>query len=122
VTLLDSSLWIDFFRGGSHREAVLSLLRSAGAVLVPTVCLSEVPRFIERTLTSGDALRAATAMRAQTVVDLTADLAVQSARIGLQHRLPLADSIIYATARMYDASLWTMDTDFQGLPEVVLFD
>ena len=100
----------------------MSLLRSAGEVLVPTVCRSEVPRFIERTLTSADALRAATAMRAQTVVDLTADLAVQSARIGLKHRLPLADSIIYATARMYDAGLWTMDTDFQGFPEVVYFD
>ena len=122
MTVLDSSLWIDFFRGGSHQATVLSLLSGAGQVLVPTVCLSEVLRFMERTLSPADALRAATVMRAQTVIDLTADLAMHSARIGLRHRLPLADSIIYATARMHGAGLWTMDTDFQGLAEVVFFE
>jgi predicted nucleic acid-binding protein len=52
------------------------------------------------------------------VVDLTAELAILSARVGIEHRLPLADSIVYATALAHDAVVWTMDGDFDGLDGV----
>jgi predicted nucleic acid-binding protein len=55
------------------------------------------------------------------VVDLDADLALAAARFGLRHRLPLADSIVYATARRFEATVWTQDADFDGLPDVRYF-
>ena len=32
--------------------------------------------------------------------------------------LPLADSIMLATAEQYDATLWTQDSDFKGVEGV----
>lgn len=64
------------------------------------------------------ALQAVAVMAQGLVVDLTAPLALLSARLGLEYKLPLADSIVYATARERDAEVWTQDADFEGLPRV----
>jgi predicted nucleic acid-binding protein len=51
-------------------------------------------------------------------VELDAALALRAAALGLRHKLPLADSIIYATAQAAAATVWTQDSDFEGLPGV----
>lgn len=56
-----------------------------------------------------------------TILPHDGTLAIVAARLGLEHRLPLADSIVYATARAHDATLWTMDADFEGLEGVRYF-
>ena len=55
------------------------------------------------------------------VVLLDAALAIAAAVYGLKHKLPLADSIIYATAKRSDAVIWTQDADFKALPNVKYF-
>ena len=55
------------------------------------------------------------------VVDLDPEIASQAARVGIAHRLPLADSIVYATAQRHDATVWTQDSDLEGLPGVRFF-
>jgi predicted nucleic acid-binding protein len=57
-------------------------------------------------------------MQQGTVVDLDARLALVAARISLERKLPMADSIILATARAYEATVWTQGADFKGLPHV----
>jgi predicted nucleic acid-binding protein len=57
-------------------------------------------------------------MQQGTVVDLDARLALSAARVSLESRLPMADSIVLATARVHDATLWTQDADFEGLAGV----
>jgi predicted nucleic acid-binding protein len=52
------------------------------------------------------------------VVDLDSELAIHAARLSLQAKLPMADSIVYATARASEATLWTQDDDFEGLDDV----
>lgn len=44
--------------------------------------------------------------------------AMQRAQLSHYLRLPMADSSILATARIYQARLYTMDTDFQGFSDV----
>ncbi len=56
------------------------------------------------------------------VLDLDADLSIEAARIGVERGLPLADSIIYASAARFGATLWTQDAHFKGLPGVVFFE
>ena len=60
-------------------------------------------------------------MRQATVEALDEDLAFQAARLGLNHKLPLADSIVLATARRREATVWTHDSDFEGLEKVEYF-
>lgn len=66
----------------------------------------------------GDALQAIAVMKQGLVVDLDTSTALRAAKLSLEHRLPLADSVILATAREYEATLWTQDADFQDLPDV----
>lgn len=52
------------------------------------------------------------------IVDLDSSLAFQAAELSVEHRLAPADSVILATARAFDAYLWTQDSDFEGLEKV----
>jgi toxin FitB len=65
-----------------------------------------------------DALRVTAVMKQARVVELDSELALAAARLSFDLKLPLADSVIYATARRYDAIIWTQDKDFEGLANV----
>ena len=73
---------------------------------------------IARQRGEGDALQAIAFMSQGKVIDLDADIAISAAVEALAHKLPLADSIVYATAKANDATVWTQDEDFEGLPGV----
>ena len=90
-------------------------------LLVPSITLTEVYKFVARLSDARSAMRATAQMKRGRVVNLDETLAIEAARIGLRHKLPLADSIIYATARRFDALLWTRDADFKDLPGVRFF-
>ena len=57
-------------------------------------------------------------MQQGRVVDLSSSLALSAVRLSIEHKLPMADSIILATARKHGATLWTQDADFDGVPRV----
>jgi predicted nucleic acid-binding protein len=57
-------------------------------------------------------------MQQGRIVELDSALALIAARIGTDTKLALADSVVLATARQADATLWTQDADFEGLPDV----
>jgi predicted nucleic acid-binding protein len=85
---------------------------------VPTISLLEVFKRVLQQRGENAALQAIAQMRQGRVVDLDADLAIQAASLGLLHKLPLADSVMLATARAHGAMLWTQDADFDGFDGV----
>jgi predicted nucleic acid-binding protein len=87
-------------------------------LLVPSVCLYEVFKIVLRQRGEPAALQAVALMRQGRVVDLTERIALLAAESSLQEKLPMADSIILATARLHDAHIWTQDADFEGLGNV----
>jgi predicted nucleic acid-binding protein len=118
VIVVDSCGWVERLAGSPHGELYGEAMQDPEAMLVPAVCVTEVFRTIARELGEPSALVAIGLMRQATVVALDGDLAVEAARLGLAQGLPLADSIIYATALRHHAELWTHDTHFRGLPGV----
>jgi len=60
-------------------------------------------------------------MKQAKVVNLDESIAVHAAKISLEKKIPMADAIIYATAMLYDAIVYTQDDDFEGLPGVRYF-
>ena len=66
----------------------------------------------------GDALQVVAVMQQGTVIDLDARIALSAARLSIEASLPMADSVVLATARAYGAVLWTQDSDFKHLPDV----
>ena len=118
MNVVDSSAWMSWIsdhRNAQHFEAPIL---DIDHLLVPTITLTEVFKSMLRQTNETMALQAVTQMKLGKVVSLDPSLAVEAAKIGITLKLPLADSIIYATARKFDATLWTQDSDFRDLPGV----
>ncbi|MGB7156415.1 MAG: type II toxin-antitoxin system VapC family toxin [Tepidisphaeraceae bacterium] len=115
---MDSSGWLEYFADGPNADVFAKPILDAAELIVPTISITEV--FKRMNLQRGEeaALIAVTAMRRGRVIDLTSQLAVSAAQLGIELKLALADSIILATARAQDATIWTQDADFEAIEGV----
>lgn len=118
MNVVDSSAWLEYFADGPSARFFAPAVEKTDELVVPTLCLYEVFKRVLQQRDESAALRAVAVMQQGTIVDLSASLALSAATLGTQLKLPMADSVIYATARAYDATLWTQDADFEGLPHV----
>ena len=118
MNVVDSSAWLEYFADGPNAEEFAQVIEDPGALLVPSITLFEVFKRVRGQRDSEIALHAVSQMRRGRVIDLDADLAVAAADLSADLKLPLADSVILATARAFNATLWTQDSDFDGLEDV----
>lgn len=121
MNLVDSSAWLSYFADDANAAHFAPAIEDLPRLVVPSITITEVGRRIMQQRDEAAALRYVALMMQGRVVDLDADLALAAARLGLRHRLPLADSIVYATARRFEATVWTQDADFDALPGVRYF-
>ncbi|MBI4842613.1 MAG: type II toxin-antitoxin system VapC family toxin [candidate division NC10 bacterium] len=118
MNLVDSSAWLEYFANGPNASVFSPAIERIDELLVPSLTLYEVFKRVLQQRDEGHALHAVAAMQQGTVVDLDARIALSAARISYENKLPMADSVILATARAYGAMVWTQDADFKGLPDV----
>ena len=118
--VVDSSGWIEVFTDGPAANQFLEVLSREEQLVVPSLSVLEVYKWILREHSESDAIRAAAVMQRGTVINLDSTLALAAAQLSHQHKLPTADSVILATARSADATLFTLDTVFQELESVQL--
>lgn len=118
MNVVDSTAWLEYFADGPNADFFAGAIEATGELLVPAISLYEVFKRVLQQRGEDAALQAVALMQQGQVVDLTSPLALSAARLGQENRLPLADSVIYATALSHDATLWTQDADFEGLPGV----
>lgn len=116
--VVDSSAWLAYFADEPTAEQFADAIEHTTRLVVPSVCLTEVFKVVARQRGEGDALQVMAIMQQGVVVDLDAALALSAAAVSLEHRLPLADSIVYATAKQVGGVVWTQDDDFKDLPDV----
>ena len=121
LTVVDSSGWLEYFGIGDAGDSFAAAIDAPEGLIVPVISIFEVYKRLRPQSGEFDALRAVSVMRLGRVVELDVDLAIKAADLSTTHKLPMADSIIYATARCFDAELWTQDADFDGLPGVRYF-
>jgi len=122
MNVVDSSGWLEFFADGPNASFFAPALQKPAELLVPTVSIYEVFKRILQQKEETDALRAVAAMQQGSVLPLDEGLALSAARLSLDAKLPLADSIMLASARTAGASLWTQDKDFEGMEGVRYFE
>ena len=118
MNVVDSSGWLEYFADGPAAAYFAPAIENAADLIVPTLSLYEVFKRVLHQRGENAALSAIAVMQQSDVVELTAPLALSAATISVQHKLPMADSVMYATARAFDATLWTQDADFENLPHV----
>jgi predicted nucleic acid-binding protein len=115
--LVDSSAWLEYLAGTTRAQIFATAIEDEESLVVPVICIYEVFKKILRERGDTAALKAISVMKSGKVVELNESLALEAA----YHHLPLADSLIYATAQRHNALLWTQDSDFGGLPNVCYF-
>ena len=118
MNLVDSSGWLEYFASPATAEVFKAPLADRGSLIVPTICIFEVHRVISRQYGNDIANRYAHVMRQGRVVNLETADAIFASEISVRNRLATADAIIYATAVLYSATLWTQDAHFKDLPNV----
>jgi predicted nucleic acid-binding protein len=118
MNLVDTSGWIEFFFDGPNAAYFAKPIEKTKELLVPTICLYEVFKKVNVAGNEAQALQAVAQMREGHVVDLTEPIALSASLISIKHKLPMADSMIYATGLANNAVLWTQDIDFADLPGV----
>jgi predicted nucleic acid-binding protein len=118
VNVVDSSAWLEYFADGPNAGFFAPAIEATDELVVPSICLLEVFKRVCQQRGEGPALQAVALMQQGRIVELDSALALIAARIGTDTKLALADSVVLATARQADATLWTQDADFEGLPDV----
>ncbi len=117
LRVLDSSAWIELLGNIARGSLFAPAASDVANLLVPTICILEVLKWVRRERGEADALRTRWRMLLGRVIALDAHLASQAA----EFQLPLADSVIYATSCQFHAELRTQDAHFEGLPNVRFF-
>lgn len=118
MNIVDSSAWLEYFADGPNAEHFAGAIEDTAALVVPSITLLEVFKRIAQQRDEALALKYIAVMQQGEVIDLDPALALRAAAVGLRHKLPLADSIIYATAQSVQGIVWTQDADFKDLDEV----
>ena len=120
LVLVDSSGWLEYITGDDKADDFGAVLQSDVQVLVPTIVLYEVLKIMLLRAGKSDADVFLSEALRRTVVDLTDTIALAAASLSIDHKLPMADAIIYASARSHRAELVTSDAHFTGLPGVTI--
>jgi predicted nucleic acid-binding protein len=118
MNVVDSSAWLEYFANGPNASFFAKPIEQVDKLIVPSPCLFEVFKRVLQQRDENDALQAIAVMRQGLVVDLGAALALSAAKLSIEHKIPMADSVVLATARECDATLWTQDADFEGREKV----
>jgi len=121
MNIVDTSGWLEYFSGGPNADKFLEPLQNPASLIVPVITIYEVFKVVLRESHENDALNAIAAMEKGKVVDVTTPLAMAASKLSIQHRLPMADSLILATAQVCNCTIWTQDSDFKGIPGVNFF-
>jgi predicted nucleic acid-binding protein len=118
--LVDSSGWIEFLGDGPLADRFAPYFESEERLVVPAIVLHEVYKKLLSIRGSTSADRFLSSASRARVISMDERLALLAARVSLDHRLAMADAMIYATALVTEAHLVTADAHFHGLPEATV--
>ncbi|MGV3628925.1 MAG: type II toxin-antitoxin system VapC family toxin [Betaproteobacteria bacterium] len=118
MNVVDSSGWLEYLADGANAGFFAPALEAARDLIVPSISVYEVFKRVLQQRGENAALQAAALMQQGRVVELTVPLALAAAQLSVEKSLPMADSIMLATARAFNATLWTQDSDFATMDGV----
>ena len=118
MNMVDSSGWLEYFADGPNASFFAPAIQKPLELIVPSISIYEVFKRILQQRGASDGLRAVAAMQQGSVLPLDEVLALSAARLSLEAKLPMADSVMLASARATGALLWTQDKDFETIEGV----
>jgi predicted nucleic acid-binding protein len=117
MNVVDSSAWLEYLAGTNRAELFASAIEDTEHLIVPAITIYEVYKKVLRERGEDVASQVFGLMSLGRIIELDATLSIEAAGLAL----PMADSIIYATALRHDAMLWTQDAHFAEIQGVRYF-
>jgi len=121
MNIVDSSCWLEYFAGSKIGDEVSEVIEDIENLVVPSITIFEVVKKLILELDEDRALFAAAHMKQGKVIDVDSDLAIFAAKLSRENTLAMADSLIYATAKKYNARLYSTDKHFKDLDNVMYY-
>lgn len=121
MNVVDSSCWLEYLMDTDIGTAVASVIENPDELVVPTITLYEVYKILLAEKGEEYALDVVSYMQTGTVIELNAGISLSAAEISRKYKLPMADSIIYATSLHYSAIIFSCDKHFKDFPDIQYF-
>ncbi|MDR2117640.1 MAG: type II toxin-antitoxin system VapC family toxin [Planctomycetaceae bacterium] len=121
MNIIDSSFWLEYFAGTNAGSNVAEIIKNSNDLIIPTIILYEVFKKLLLETTEDNALYCIANMKQGRIINLSDELSLSASKLSIKFKLPMADSIIYATNLKYNCILWTQDQHFSGLNFVNYF-
>ncbi len=122
MRVVDTSAWIEWLLKSPTGTVIAAELPANADWLAPTIVQLELAKWVRRERGEEKADQVIAFSVTCVVVPLDTNIAVAAAKISAEHKLPLADSVVYATALAHGADLLTCDAHFKDLPNVILIE
>jgi toxin FitB len=118
MNVVDSSGWIEYFLSSAQGQLYSEPIENVAQLIVPSLCLFEVHKFLNSRTTPDLVAQCLDVMRRGRVLALTDARAIAASVASKTHKLAMADAVMYSAAIEHQATFWTQDVDYQGLPQV----
>jgi predicted nucleic acid-binding protein len=118
MNLVDSSGWLEYFANSKNADFFSAAIEDTEQLIVSTINLYEVFKKILQQRDENSAFQAIALMQQGKVIDIDSSISLIAAKQSIKLKLPMADSLILATANLFSAILWTQDSDFKGIPGI----
>ncbi|MEK7085688.1 MAG: type II toxin-antitoxin system VapC family toxin [Patescibacteria group bacterium] len=119
--VVDSSAWLEYFVGTKNADNFAKVIENTKNLIIPTITIYKVFKKILQRKNRKNAIEIIAHMKLGKIIELNLGLSLKAAKLSIKFNLPMADSIILATAQEYNATVWTQDEDFKGIPGVKYF-
>lgn len=118
MNLVDSSGWIEYLIDDKNAKHFAPIIEDVKNLIVSTINIYEVYKKITHKVDERYALSAIALMHQAKIFNVTSEISIEAVRFTIKHNMPMADSIIYTTGIINNATIWTQDYDFINLPNV----
>jgi predicted nucleic acid-binding protein len=121
MNVIDSSVWLEYFADTSEAVNFIQVIEDSENLIVPVITIYEVFKKINQERNENDALLIIAHMQQGKVINIDSSISILAAKLSIENKLPMADSLILATAKKFNAILWTQDSHFENITGVKYF-
>ena len=121
MNLVDSSGWLEYLADSKNAKLFAPVIEKTDELVISTINLYEVYKKILLEKDENFAIQVIGLMQQAKIIEVNSSIAIQSAKLSYEQKIPMADSLIYITAKQNNAIVWTQDADFKSLDNVKYF-
>jgi len=121
MNLVDSSGWLEYLSDGKNAKLFATAIEKTDELIVSTINIYEIYKKILLERDESSAIQVVGLMQQSKVIEVSSTISIQAAKLSYERKIPMADSLIYTTARQNNAIVWTQDIDFKKLDDVKYF-